>query len=72
MLNYRQFRHGYGKSCVGSVGLCTGFSLELIDAVIDNASELTSLDEVKSKLPLFDDKHACVIFEILNSVKTYH
>ena len=43
LLNYRQFLHGYGKSCVGSVGLCTGFSLELIDAVVDNASELTSL-----------------------------
>jgi superfamily II DNA helicase RecQ len=69
LLNYRQFLHGYGKSCVGSVGLCTGFSLELIDAVLDNASELTSLDEVTSKLPLFDDNRACVIFEILESVR---
>ena len=69
LLNYRQFLHGYGKSCVGSVGLCTGFSLELIDSVVDNCSELTSLDEVKCKLPLFDDNHAYVIFEILKSIR---
>lgn len=70
MLSYRQFLHGYGKSCVGSVGLCTGFSLELIDTVVDNASELTSLEEVQSKLPLFDDDHAHVIFEMLKSIKS--
>ena len=69
LLNYRQFLHGYGKSCVGSVGLCTWFSLELIDSVVDNASELTSLEEVKCKLPLFDDNHAYVIFEILKSIE---
>jgi hypothetical protein len=69
LLNYRQFLHGYGKSCVGSVGLSTGFSLELVDTIIAHASELTSLEEVKSKLPLFDDDHASVIFEILRSIK---
>lgn len=46
LLNYRYFFHGYGKSCVGSVGLFTGFTLELTDSVVDNSSELTSLDEV--------------------------
>ena len=70
LLNFRQFLHGYGKSCVGSVGLSTGFSLELVDTIIEHANELTTLDEVKSKLPLFDDDHAYAIFEILKSIKT--
>ncbi len=70
LLNYRQFLHGYGKSCVGSVGLSTGFSLELIDTIVEYSSELTTLDEVKLKLPLFDSSHACAIFEILQSVKS--
>ena len=70
LLNFRQFLHGYGKSCVGSVGLTTGFSLELVDSIIEHANELTTLDEVKSKLPLFDDDHAYAIFEILKGIKT--
>ena len=70
LLNYRQFLHGYGKSCVGSVGLSAGFSLELIDTIVEHANELTTLDEVKSKLPSFDDAHAYAIFEaILKSIK---
>ena len=62
LLSYRQFLHGYGKSCVGSVGRSAGFSLELVDAIIEHACELTSIDTVKSKLPLFDNDHAHVIF----------
>lgn len=69
LLNYRQFLHGYGKSCVGSVGLCTGFTLELVHTIIEHAGELTSVDEVKSKLSLFDNDHASAIFEILESIK---
>ena len=57
-------------SCVGSVGLSAGFSLELVDAIIEHACELTSIDTLKSKLPLFDNDHAHVIFEIVQSVKS--
>ena len=70
LLSYRQFLHGYGKSCVGSVGVSAGFSLELVDAIIEHACELTSIDTVKSKLPLFDNDHAHVIFEMVQSVKS--
>ena len=64
LLIYRQFLYGYGKSCVGSVGLSAGFSLELVDALIERACELTSIDTVKSKPPLFDHDHK---YDILNS-----
>lgn len=70
LMNYRHSLHGSGKSCVGSVSLCTGFSMGLIDLVVEHASELSSIEEVKSKLPIFDSNHAVVIFEILNTIRT--
>ena len=70
LVNYRHSFHGSGKSCVGSVSLCTGFSIALINLVVEHASELSSIEEVKSKLPIFDNDHAVVIFQILNTVRT--
>lgn len=70
LLNYRQFLHGYGKSCVGSVGLTYGFSLELVETIMNDACVLRSLDDVKSKLPVFNEDHAFAIFEILKTVKS--
>ena len=70
LVNYRHSLHGSGKSCVGSVSLCTGFSIALINLVVEHASELSSIEEVKSKLPIYDNDHAVVIFQILNTVRT--
>ena len=69
LLQYRQLLYGSGKTCVGSIGLCTGFTLELVDLIVETADELSSLQEVKSKLPMFNQNHAVVIFEILKSIK---
>jgi hypothetical protein len=54
IIDFRQTLHGYGRSLVGSVSLTTGFSMELIDKVIEHANELTSVEKVKSKLLLFN------------------
>ncbi|CAB3980396.1 ATP-dependent DNA helicase Q1 [Paramuricea clavata] len=34
LLNYKQFLHGYGKSCVGSVGLSTGLIWSLLTQLL--------------------------------------
>jgi superfamily II DNA helicase RecQ len=68
LTDFRQTLHGYGRSCVGSVSLTTGFSMELIDNVIEHANELTSLEKVKSKLLLFNNDHAVAIFEIVKEL----
>ena len=51
--------HGYGKSCTGSISLTSGFSIEVIDLVIKHAQHLTSIEYIQTKLPLFNNEHAC-------------
>ena len=68
LLDYRQLLHGSGSTCVGSISLSTGFSLELVDLVIEHAVELTTIEEVKSKLPLFSNDHADFIFNIVKNI----
>lgn len=47
LVDYKLSLHGSGPSCVGSVSLATGFSLELIDMIVDQAEELTSVQDIK-------------------------
>ncbi|XP_028410669.1 uncharacterized protein LOC114533377 [Dendronephthya gigantea] len=68
LVNYRLSLHGSGPSCVGGVSLATGFSVDLIDMIVQNAKELTSIEEIKEKLPIFDDEHAKNIFAILSEL----
>lgn len=68
LIDYRQTLYGCGRSCVGSISLCTGFSMELIDEVVEKASELNSIDDVREKLKLFNKYHADVILNILKAL----
>ena len=65
LVNYRLSLHGSGPSCVGGVSLATGFSMELVDMIVNSAEELTSLKEIKEKLPIFSEEHAKSILAIL-------
>lgn len=65
LVNYRLSLHGSGPSCVGGVSLATGFSMELVDMIVHSAGELTSLKEIKEKLPIFSEEHAKNILAIL-------
>ena len=65
LLNFRASLHGSAKTCVGSISLASGFSMELVDLVIASAPELTSLGKIKAELPVFDEDHAKAIHEIL-------
>lgn len=60
--------HGSGPSCVGGVSLATGFSMELIDMIVHSAEELTSMNEIKARLPIFNDEHAKTILVILSEL----
>ena len=59
-VNYRWSLHGSGE-----VSLATGFSMELVDMIVNSAEELTSLKETKKKLPIFSEEHAKSILAIL-------
>lgn len=65
LLDFRLSLHGSGKTCVGSITLASGFGMELIDMVIARATDLTSVDKIKTELPIFDEEHAMAIFNIL-------
>mgnify|MGYP002804736091 CR=1 FL=1 len=72
LLLYRLSLHGYGKSCTGSISLASGLGIEVIDLVIEHAHNLTSFEDIKTKLPLFDNEHATAIFGILKKVLDIH
>lgn len=65
---YRLTLHGSGRSCVGGITLATGFSIELIDETLKQATSLTSVDVVLAKLPVFRYEHAKTIFDIVSQV----
>lgn len=69
LIAFRHTLHGSGKSCVGSLSLCTGFSMELVEEIIANASTLKSLEDIEDKLPLFNTDHAVPIFQILEDIR---
>ena len=47
-----------GRSTVGSTGLCSGFSIELIPLVLQHLPELTSVEKVEAMLPVFSKEMA--------------
>ena len=59
---------GSSRSCVGSISLSTGFSLELIDMAVSNMEQLDSLESIISALPCFSLDNVNIIFDIRNSV----
>ena len=59
---------GTSRSCVGSVSLSTGFSLELVDAAVQNIEHLDSFGSILSSLPVFSEDNAKAIFDILQTV----
>lgn len=68
--NLISYREGLGssRSCVGNISLSTGFSLQLIDKVMENIENLHSVDAILSSLPVFSEENARVIFEIIQGV----
>ncbi len=59
----------YGRSCIGSTSLSSGFSIELINLVCSSFHELNSLDDIITKMPVFTTKNADAIWEILKRYK---
>ena len=57
----------FGKTCVGSVTLSTGFSLELIDMTIKHCDKLVSVEIVEDILPIFSKRNAEVMYDMFSS-----
>ena len=60
---------GTSRSCVRSVTLSTGFSLELVDAAVQNIEHLHSFGSILSSLPVFSEENAKAIFDILQTIR---
>ena len=65
---FRLTLHGCGRSSVGGITLATGFSIDLIDDVLKQATSLESVDDVLAKLPVFSYEHAKKIYDIVAQV----
>lgn len=50
------------------MSLSTGFSLELVDAAVQNIEHLDSFGSILSSLPVFSGDNAKAIFDILQTV----
>jgi hypothetical protein len=69
LIDFRQSLYGLDRSCVGSVSLCTGFSMELLEVVVGNVNDFMSAEDINTKLPVFNTEHAVDIFKILNDIR---
>ena len=69
LIDYRLSLHGSGRSCVGGVTLATGFSIQLIDAIVKNAICLTSVERVMMDFPVFSTAHAKAIYNIVQKYR---
>lgn len=58
-----------GRTCVGSVSLSSGFSLELIDVVFKAFHDINSVDDIMEHLPVFSKSNAEVIYAIVRKYK---
>ena len=47
---------------------CTGFSAELIDAVLKNCAQIFNFDYIVNNLPVFSHQHARHILDVMNEV----
>ena len=65
---FRLTLHGCGRSSVCGITLATGFSIDLIDNVLKQATSLESVDDVLAKLPVFSYEHAKKIYYIVAQV----
>ena len=65
---FRLTLHGCGRSSVGGITLATGFSIDLIDDALKQATRLESVDDVLAKLPVFSYEHAKKIYDIVAQV----
>ena len=65
---FRLTLHGCGRSSVGGITLATGFSIDLIDDVLKQATSLESVNDVLAKLPVFSYEHAKKIYDIVAQV----
>lgn len=58
----------HSRSCVGSIALSTGFSVELIELVLKNSQQLDSVDMILKTLPVFSKENAVAVYNILRDV----
>ena len=66
LINYRlKLQSEVGRSSVGSVALSSGFSINLIDLVLQHLPKLTSVEKVEEILPVYSSKIATDIFCII-------
>ena len=69
LIEFRQTLHGSGRTCVGSISLCTGFSMQLLEEIVDNANDFKSIEDLYARLPLFSTDHAVAILEMLEDIR---
>ena len=66
LINYRlKLQSEVGRSSVGSVALSSGFSINLIDLVLQHLPELASVEKVEKIVPVYSSKIAREIFCII-------
>jgi hypothetical protein len=68
LLAYRQSLSS-NRTCLGSVSLSSGFSIELIDAVFKTFHKINSVDDIVETLPVFSRSNADAIYAIICKYK---
>ena len=63
---YRFSLPGTGRTSVGGTSLSSGTTtLDLVDQIVKNIHQLTSVDKIEATLPIFSRRSAIAIWEIV-------
>lgn len=61
---YRFSLRGTGRASVGGTNLSSGITLDLVDQIVKNVHQLTSVEKIEATLPIFSKRNAIAIREI--------
>ena len=62
---YRFSLPGTGRTSVGGTSLSSGITLDLVDQIVKNIHQLTSVEKIEATLPIFSRRNAIAIWEIV-------
>lgn len=62
---YRFSLLGTGRTSVGGTSLSSGITLDLVDQIVKNVHQLTSVEKIEATLPIFSRRNAIAIWEIV-------
>ena len=65
---YRFSLPGTGRTSVGGTSLSSGITLDLVDQIVKNVHQLTSVEQIEATLPIFSRRLQCSAYQAVTGI----